>query len=112
MSDRTILVSRALPAAGLLLALMVPFYLSGFWLLLGVMVMAAAIGAIGLNHTAFRQLKNVDTGLTSVLDFSVTGRQPSRQTYVTKVDSSVPGGLTLQGAATESRTAEGYTSAG
>lgn len=49
MSDRTTLLSRVLPAAGLLLALMVPFYLSGFWLLLGVTVMAAAIGAIGLN---------------------------------------------------------------
>ncbi|WP_327699131.1 ABC transporter substrate-binding protein [Streptomyces sp. NBC_00459] len=64
-------------------------------------------------NTAFRQLKNVDTGgLTSALDFSATGRQPSRQTYVTKVDSSVPGGLALQGPAAESGTAEGYTSAG
>ncbi|WP_105971084.1 ABC transporter substrate-binding protein [Streptomyces geranii] len=64
-------------------------------------------------NAAFRQLKNVDTGgLTSALDFSATGRQPSRQTYVTKVDSSVPGGLALQGPATESETAEGYTSAG
>jgi ABC-type branched-subunit amino acid transport system substrate-binding protein len=64
-------------------------------------------------NTAFRQLKNVDTGgLTSPLDFSATGRQPSRQTYVTKVDSSVPGGLAAQGAAAESETAKGYTSAG
>jgi ABC-type branched-subunit amino acid transport system substrate-binding protein len=64
-------------------------------------------------NTAFRQLKNVDTGgLTSPLDFSATDRQPSRQTYVTKVDSSVPGGLAAQGAAAESETAKGYTSAG
>ncbi|MEU6147514.1 branched-chain amino acid ABC transporter permease [Streptomyces sp. NPDC047081] len=49
MSDRSRLVRRTLLAAGLLLVLALPFYLDGFWLLLGVLIMAAAIGAIGLN---------------------------------------------------------------
>ncbi|MGP4051625.1 branched-chain amino acid ABC transporter permease [Streptomyces sp. 2A115] len=49
MSDRSPVLRRSLLAAGLLLVLAMPFYLDGFWLLLGVLIMAAAIGAIGLN---------------------------------------------------------------
>lgn len=40
---------RIVVTAGLLVALAVPFYLDGSWLLLGAFVMAAMVGAVGLN---------------------------------------------------------------
>ncbi|MEU6147515.1 ABC transporter substrate-binding protein [Streptomyces sp. NPDC047081] len=65
----------------------------------------------GLN-SAFRELKSVDTsGLTPTLNFSNAGQQPSRETYVLKVDSSVPGGLAPAEPEAQSKVAQGYQSA-
>ncbi|MGP4051626.1 ABC transporter substrate-binding protein [Streptomyces sp. 2A115] len=65
----------------------------------------------GLN-AAFRELKSLDTGgLTPTLDFSNAGEQPSRETYVLKVDSSVPGGLASGATTAQSKVAEGFESA-
>ncbi|MEU8796341.1 ABC transporter substrate-binding protein [Spirillospora sp. NPDC048819] len=49
-------------------------------------------------HAAYRKLKSVDTGgLMAPMDFTVPGAPASTQTFITKVDASVKGGLVPAG---------------
>jgi ABC-type branched-subunit amino acid transport system substrate-binding protein len=60
---------------------------------------------------AMRQMSGLDTGglVAGSLNYSDPAQPPTRMTYVSKVDASVPGGLKIVGPAFESESAKAFT---
>jgi len=60
--------------------------------------------------TALHQLSGLDTGglVAGTLDYTKTGQPPSRTVYISRVDSTVPGGLTVVGGPVEAEPAKTY----
>jgi ABC-type branched-subunit amino acid transport system substrate-binding protein len=64
--------------------------------------------------TALHQLSGVDTGglVAGTLDYTKAGQPPSRSVYISKVDKSVPGGLTVVEGPLEAEPAKAYQAGG
>lgn len=60
--------------------------------------------------TALHQISGLDTGglVAGTLDYTKAGQPPSRTVYISRVDASVPGGLTPVGGPVEAEPAKTY----